>query len=624
MSPPPSYAGTTAYTPNAQQTDFASGRQYTGAQLKAKVLSVACALLDWHHFEPGTMVCVSYDNSDHSLILALGVLVAGGAICCAYHKDPYAELLYMAKKVEPKFLFCHANHLHWAEHLSADLGSQVVGIAMDGPQTTTTSESGPRSVSATSCFADMLAYEHLQAKSLGRLPVVVSERPMDKRVALISMSSGTTGNPKAIAQTHWNCLSDLVSIPRSHANFACSASLDYVSGRMIMFGAISSGYNVVILKDFEPKVYLEAIQAYKIASIFLGAASFYNLITYEHLDQYDISSVRCVFPMGAKIIYLDEMRKFLAEHPNIVQVRQGYGASELNAVAMNSVTPEEYLRDCDNCGKLLPGVRAKIVDTQSGRLLGPNERGVLCVRGGTVFPGYYDMERFRLDRTRDKGGLGHELEEACKENCAKIGPMADGEDCFVRDESVFDSDDFYITGDIAFFNDNEQLYIVGRQNELMSCRGAKKVLPQELENIIATHPAVSRVCVLGVPNKRELTLHCPRAFVVLKPECYHMDEKNITLAPKIGTRNEYLEQNEEQLGRIGEHKLCSMNTATRHLIEQDLMEFVNERVGWEKQLTGGVVILDDMPISRSTGKVNKNYLRSLDLQRIEIYGDRSG
>lgn len=72
--------------------DAASGRQWTGRQVRDKILNVACALVDEHGFKPGDVACISYDHSDHSCLLALGIIVAGGAVACAYPKDPYGKL----------------------------------------------------------------------------------------------------------------------------------------------------------------------------------------------------------------------------------------------------------------------------------------------------------------------------------------------------------------------------------------------------------------------------------------------------------------------------------------------------------------------------------------------------
>lgn len=80
---------------------------------------------------------------------------------------------------------------------------------------------------------------------------------------------------------------------------------------------------------------------------------------------------------------------------------------------------------------------------------------------------------------------------------------------------------------------------------------------------------------------------------------------------------------EAKLEHRGAHKLCRLDAQVRRLLAEDLMIFVNERVGWEKQLTGGIVILDDIPTLRETGKMNKSYLKGLTEEEFSIYGDLS-
>lgn len=580
--------------------------------LKDKILNVACALVDQFGFELGTCVCIRYDNSDWTFILALGVIVAGGIIVSSYPKDPYAELLYLAQKVRPKFLFCHDKNLKWAKQIETDLGYPVVSVAMNQRA----HDTDPQSPQPFEHFEQFLNYDHTKSRSLNRLPV--ASKDLTKQVALITMSSGTTGKPKAVPFTHWNCIADRMSYqpnPGVPASLACCASLDYISGRIIAFGAIQSDYTAVILNGFVPKTLLEAVERYKISIIYLGGASFYNLITYKDIDKYDISSLRVVFPMGAKITYLDELREFFRKHPHIVEVKQGLGASETSGVAINSFTPEEYLKDCCNCGKLLPGNKVKIVDPASGKLLGTNQQGIMHIHSDTVFPGYYDVKLIKSDTDResmgDKNGNGTHHESSSP---------------FMTGPTVFDEDGFYISGDIGYFNEKEELYFVGRHKEVLVCRGAKKVLPHELEEVVDKHPAVLKVCVLGVANQRVPSIQCPRAYVVPKPYCYScpLDElRTDRLAARDDDDTHPETTDEDKLVHVGQHKLCLMTQERRRQLAEDLMEFVNDRIGWEKQMTGGIVLLDDIPTSRATGKMDKNYLRSLSLDQIEIYGDRS-
>lgn len=85
----------------------------------------------------------------------------------------------------------------------------------------------------------------------------------------------------------------------------------------------------------------------------------------------------------------------------------------------------------------------------------------------------------------------------------------------------------------------------------------------------------------------------------------------------------FLFSNEDALKHRGTHKLSRLDSEVRQLLAETIMSFVNDRVGWEKQLTGGIVILDDIPILRATGKMNKSYLRQLNEEEISIYGDLS-
>lgn len=516
--------------------------------------------------------------------------------------------MYLAKKVEPRYLFCHKKNIHWAKQLESDMGYSVTAITMEQLNDDDHNTENCPSKLDKNHFHHLYNYQCANSKSLHLIPTACKDVEFD--VNFIVMSSGTTGKPKAIAVTHAACINESLALEERGSNrgakvrFACTASLDYVSGRLILFGSIAVGYTSIIMDGFEPRAYLEAIEKYRINIVYIGAASFYNLITHRHLDEYDISSLRVIFPMGAKIIYLDELARFFAKHPHIVQVKQGYGASELAGGAMNTMTPQEYLKNSDCCGQMLPGMEAKIVDPDTGeRVLEPYARGMLHMRGFTLFPGYYDMEQVRLGRSQSP---------------------------FVRDESVFDQEGYYITGDVAYFNENRELFIVGRQKETMCCRAAKKVLPQELEEVIEQHEAVSKVCVLGIPNQVEKTLHCPRAFVVLSPNVGDL-EKYAQKTINNNNNNNAADadadagiNSSEILKFRGNNKLCSsLNEELRRTLMIDIMRFVDERIGWEKQLTGGLVLLDDMPTLRETGKVNKGYLRSLTIEQIEVYGDRS-
>lgn len=251
------------------------------------------------------------------------------------------------------------------------------------------------------------------------------------------------------------------------------------------------------------------------------------------------------------------------------------------AVVCNAktISPQDFLADALNCGPLLPDVQMKIVDTQTNKLLATNNEGMICIKSPALFPVYYDARK---------------------------------EPPFLGGEQVFDTDGFYITGDIGKINNKGELYVKGRLHETMTCRGALKVLPNELELALMRHPIVSQACVIGLPNPIQPSSHLPRAFIVLKervesefkPMCASTYDSKLL-----------------SLQRRGKHNLCSLNAKLRHAIELDSAAQVKANLSYEKQLIGGLIILDSMPQLRQTGKFDKNYLRRLGLDEVEIFGD---
>ena len=114
----------------------------------------------------------------------------------------------------------------------------------------------------------------------------------------------------------------------------------------------------------------------------------------------------------------------------------------------------------------------QVVDLDSGKALGPEMSGELCVAGPQVMKGYHNNKK-ATERTIVDGWLH--------------------------------------TGDIAKYDSTGQFYIVDRLKELIKVKGLQ-VAPSELEDLIRRHPGVNDVAVVGVPDERAGEL--PRAYVV--------------------------------------------------------------------------------------------------------------
>ncbi|XP_050681325.1 luciferin 4-monooxygenase-like isoform X2 [Leptidea sinapis] len=125
-------------------------------------------------------------------------------------------------------------------------------------------------------------------------------------------------------------------------------------------------------------------------------------------------------------------------------------------------------------GRTAAGNIIKVVDPDTGKLLGCREAGEVCVKGAVLFQGY-------------------------------IG---------ILPNTLFDDEGFYKTGDIAYYDEDGYFYIVDRIKELIKYN-AWQVSPSELEALLLQHAHIKDVGVVGAPDPKAGEL--PTAFVVKQP-----------------------------------------------------------------------------------------------------------
>lgn len=151
-------------------------------------------------------------------------------------------------------------------------------------------------------------------------------------------------------------------------------------------------------------------------------------------------------------------------------VRQGYGMTE-STVALTAQIDDTCKPG--SVGALRPGVSARIVDVDTGHSLGPNERGEMQFTGMNIMKGYI------------------------------------GDEAATR--GTIDSDGWLHTGDIGYYDEDGEFFIVDRIKELIKYKGFQ-VPPAELEGLLLQHAKVIDAGVVGVPDDRAGEL--PMAFVV--------------------------------------------------------------------------------------------------------------
>ena len=290
-------------------------------------------------------------------------------------------------------------------------------------------------------------------------------------------SSGSTGRPKGIVHLQH----DMKYTAESYSRHILKLDEDdicfsvpkiffaYGLGNSLSF-PFDVGASAVLFPDrpSPPRVY-ECIEAFK-PTVFFGLPTLYNaLIRDEASAQADLSSVRlCV---SAAEILSEELYTAWRERFGH-EIVEGLGSTEMLHIYLSN---DEQAKKLSSAGRRVPGYEVKLVDSEQNPVPA-GEEGVLCVRGHSSAPCYWD----RPDKT----------EETMRDDWLWTG------DRFVADEEGF-------------------YYFRGRADDLIKVSG-QWVYPMEIELCLAEHPKVRECAVLGVElADRRMTT---KAFVVLVPD----------------------------------------------------------------------------------------------------------
>jgi long-chain acyl-CoA synthetase len=318
----------------------------------------------------------------------------------------------------------------------------------------------------------------------GQPPHFDTRRHWPEDTAVILYTSGTTGHPKGAQLTHENMVLNAVATremlqPALRGGLAQDVSLvtlplfHSTAQTCQMNAGFYGGLRLVLLPRFDPAVVLDTIVREKVGC-WIGVPTMYWTLL-EHVgagkaDAAPIAEHLRICVSGGAPMPGEVLRRF--ESTFGVRVLEGYGLSETSPVV--SFNQVQRPSKPGTVGFPIFGVEVRCVD-DDGRRVATGERGEIVVRGPNVMKGYYN----RPEAT----------DEAMRHG-------------------------WFHTGDIGVLDEDGYLTIVDRKKDMI-LRGGFNVYPRELEEVIMTHPDVSLVAVVGVPDERlgeEV-----KAYIVRKP-----------------------------------------------------------------------------------------------------------
>jgi long-chain acyl-CoA synthetase len=322
-----------------------------------------------------------------------------------------------------------------------------------------------------------ISYEDLIEQSSPSEPGVLVEAD---DLQSIRYTSGTTGTPKSVMRTYRNSMAIamyllfetgmsrndriLHVLPLDHMTFL-------YTGPAFKLGACQ-----VILDKTDPESILGTIEKEEITLTSLVPTLIYRLVNTPKVTDYDLSSLRSIHYAGS-CIPSKTLRDTLALFgPIFVQY---YGLTEC-AGYVTVLRAEEHIVEQDSnrqtrlasCGRP-NSVLVRIVK-EDGSEARPGEKGEILLKGSSVTTGYWN------DPKRNK-------------------------------EKIVDG--WLHTGDMATTDDEGFIYILDRKDDMI-VTGGFNVYPMEVENVIADHPSVEEVGVVGIPDEK--WGEAVKAFVVLK------------------------------------------------------------------------------------------------------------
>jgi fatty-acyl-CoA synthase len=421
--------------------DPALRRSWTYAQLLDQAERAARALLA--RFSPGDRIAIWAANCAEWVLLQQGAALAGMTLVTVNPALRERELRHVLANSGAAGIFLNPeyrgyNTLTAAQSLQPDLPAL-------------------REVVLLQEWDEILAWGAPETE----LPVVLPDAP-----AQIQYTSGTTGFPKAALLHHRG----LVNASRFVARGAGvtdgvvwinSMPMFHIGGGALTeLGAFTHHGTYVLLPAFDPALQLELTETYGGTIMLAVPTMLIAMLDHPDAAHRNLSSLQTMMS-GASIVPATLVVRTKEQFGCGFSIL--FGQTEMHGVISQTALTDSPQDQSETIGAPLPMAEVRIADPLTGETMPINEPGEICVRGYQTMLGYYgDPEATAAALTAD--GWLH-------------------------------------SGDLGTMDERGYLKIVGRLKDVV-IRGGENVYPREVEDVIFTHPAVSQVSVIGLPDER--------------------------------------------------------------------------------------------------------------------------
>jgi len=408
--------------------------------------------------EKGDRVAAILTNCVEFIVAYLAFLKSGVVFVPLNFQLTGGHIKYTLNHSESKALICHEEFVPTIKEISPELNytHHVISVGAKKP------------------YDGMLSFEDLLTKGKDEPPSIALT---EDDTAIFLYTAGTTGDPKGVVHSHFNCgyvaqhwarvfhmapgKSILMVLPLFHA-FAIHC---------VTVPALISGARLVMSEKYSTSWTLEAIEKYRISALPLVPAMATMMVNHEDFPKVDLSSAEMAL-IGGAIVPFELLKQWREAFPNM-ELINGYGQTE-SCPCCSGLWDVDILEKPRSVGKPWPDVKLKILDDQGKELPSP-EIGEIVYKVPSVMKQYYKDPELTA-KTVENGWLH--------------------------------------SGDLGYVDSDGYVYIVDRKKDII-IRGGENISSMEVEEVLHQHPAVLEASAIGAPDP--ILGETVMAVVVRKP-----------------------------------------------------------------------------------------------------------
>ncbi len=295
---------------------------------------------------------------------------------------------------------------------------------------------------------------------------VVPEEPEEDDPVVLMYTGGTTGLPKGVLLSQRAEMLNLYHVAVAvglgeDRVYLHQTPMFHAASMAAVLGVPALGGQSVFIPLFDPGQALDLIERYKVNQTVMVPTMISMLLHHPSFEPERMASLEYL-TYGASPMPGALLERLMEMFPDL-DITQGYGMTECSSV-LTFLTAEDHRQGGEllsSAGRAMIGVSLSIQDDE-GTLLPAGENGEVCARAGNFMDCYWNRPK--------------ETDEAFRGG-------------------------WYHTGDMGRMDENGYLYLVDRVKDMI-VTGGENVYSVEVENAIASHPAVGQVAVIGIPSEQ--------------------------------------------------------------------------------------------------------------------------